>query len=719
LAALFLSAFVACAAFAADEAPDALAAAVRDAGQLKVLRLHNVTSPPNLRAFGLTLDGDGVYRAVAPPPNTPPGTPRRTATPSQLAAAMAQWTMSPRAVLPARRAPPPAAERAALERQREVGRQTARRLDAGAAGLATPNSFDARWGAMARPAGNSEPIRRSLLRVGAERLADGVMLPDKNAPPDTAPSAWKGLTRDQIEVRLIALTGDDAGIAARRAELIRLVVSGDSRQRERATELLGRLHDPALLPILLPALRRERDYHSRQVVSDALGAIVSGYKANNAGWSEFLDRAPPILNVMMKVSPDWSMNASMLKGMFMGLDLINLMSPADEKKFLAGFDDPRCLLTMLSMGDTSRIEHDAGVHSDSAALIYARYKELTAAGQPGLGAFLADPAVNSETKSTLLDRLTRYRFIGPELERDEQFRHVLPKVLFAKGSQVRSQTVFSVAVLAAGIPKADFAKNSMDFIRSSSAADARSAVAFFLLHPQMLTAAQRSELETRRDGLDDDLRRSLAAHRARPPVYDTWPKSGLEAALVFTQAGHADNFFRTLTRLGYSRARTRDGNQLFTRGGPGGTIRITATVFPSDEEGWAEDRAAVGKAIVARMSDPKYQVVIYRGHVGDYGAPVRDEQFKSKVFIDLACDSEDTSDRILASCHNCAFFGTNQTAEGAINNQFLPQALSALAARESYAQMSARFEKSMPKLFSRFTGTWSPALLWEAASNRY
>ena len=57
-------------------------------------------------------------------------------------------------------------------------------------------------------------------------------------------------------------------------------------------------------------MRRETDYNNRKVVADALGAIVAGYKAKEGGWSEFLDRAPPILNVMMKASPDWNYDSA-------------------------------------------------------------------------------------------------------------------------------------------------------------------------------------------------------------------------------------------------------------------------------------------------------------------------------------------------------------------------------------------------------------------------
>ena len=727
LLALFLAVLTAGSVMAADEAPDALAAAVRDAGQLKVLRVHELKAPPNLLNYGLTLDADGVYRAAAPPPNSPPGTPRRTATPGQLAAVLARWTLTPSAATLAARspAPPPGAAEAALAAHREVGRATDRRLNDAAGSLATPDGFDSRWGALnaagARPSGNSEPLRRGLLRLGAERLADGALLPRPGQPPEAAnASAWAGLSAGEIGDKMFDLRngGTDAEIAARKNELIRVVLSGDGESRGRALELLGRLHDESLLPILLPALRREKGYQNRRRAADALGAIVAGYKAKSGGWSEFLDKAPPILNVMMKTSPNWNFGTEMLRPLYMGLDLINLMEPADEKRFLAGFDDPRVLLMMLSLGDTSRIEHDAGVHSDSAALIYARYRELVAAGAPGLGAFLSDDAVAGETRATLLDRLNRYRFVGPELETDETFRRELPKILFGKGSHVYPNTVFSISVLAAGMPKAEFVRHSMDFIRSASAADARSAVAFFLLHPQMLTAAQRAELEKRGDGLDDALRASLAAHRARPPVYDGWPKSGVNAALVFTQAGHADNFFRALTKLGYRLERGPKGQSTYVHRDARGEIRLTALVTPSDKEGWALDRVGVGRAIVERMADPKYQVVIYRGHVGDYGSPVGDETFAGKVFVDLSCDSDTQSDKILGACKNCAFFGTNSTAEGSVNNAFLPQVLSALAARESFAQMSARFERSMPRLFHRFTGTWSPALLWAAATDR-
>ena len=700
---------------AADAPADALSAAVRDAGQLRVLRAHGLSAPPNLLAFGLTLDADGVYRAARPPEGAPPGTPRRTATPGQLAAALARVMLAPRA------AAPPAAS--PLARHADLARAADRRLSDTAAALSAPARFDAGFAPSPSglPPARAEALRRSLLRHGYERLADGAGLSGAGAPPEAgAPSAWSGLDRGQVSDRLIELGhGSDAGIAARKGELVRLAVSGGGEERIRALQLLGRLRDDSLLPVLLPALKNAKGFEDRRGAADALGALAAGYKAREGGWSSFVERAPPILNVMLKASPDWNFRSETLRGMFMGLDLINLMEPADQKRFLAGFDDPRVLLMMLSLGDTRRIERDAGVHSGSAALIYARYRELAGAGATGLGAFLADPAVSPATRALLLDRLNRYRLIGPELERDETFRRELPRLLFERRSRVWSTTVFSIGVLAAGLPKAEFARHAADYIRSATAEDARAAVAFFLLHPQMLSPEQRREVESRAGGLDAEVRAALAAHRAAPPMYERWPKGApLEAALVFTQAGHAQAFFKTLAGLGYRAARGPGGTTIFTRREAGREVRLTAAVFPSDKEGWAQDRAAVGRAVLERLRDPRWQVVVYRGHVGDYGKLSPDPAIFAKAFIDLSCDSDAEAAGVLGQCRDCAFFGTNQTSEGSVNNAFLPQVLSALAARESFAGMSRRFERSMPRLFSRYTGTWSPALLWEAASER-
>jgi hypothetical protein len=726
---LILALAAACSSARAADEHDALAAAVRRPDQLSVLRERGLTRPPKLNSYGLKLDADGVYRAGERPEGSPPGTPRKTPTTAQFSAVLARWLSShPADAGPAAAAPP--TPDAAVVAAHAQNRDRAAALGAG-------SRFDASFSpdAPALPAARREALRRGLLRFGAERLADGALLGPGGVPETGIPSAWSGLNHSQIDDALTALDrGGDGAIAGRRGELIRLLAAGDGEERGRALRLLGRLHDETLLPVLLPALRRETGFNNRKLAAEALAAIVAGFKAKEGGWDAFLDKAPPVLNVMFKAAPDWNYGTLLLNALYADLDLLNLMEPADEKRFLAGFGDPRVLLMMMSLGETGRIQRDAGVHSDSAALIYARYRELTAAGAPGLGAFLEDPAVSPSTRAQLLDRLNRYRLIGPELERDETLRRDLPKLLFGRGSQTYAQTVFSIAVLAAGMKKADFAKHSMDFIRGSSEADARSAIAFFLLHPQMLSAAQRRELEDRADGLDERVRESLAGYRAVPPVYSHWPKNKiLEAALVMTeQDNHVALFLRKLRSLGYASSTGHGGVARFTRRDARGEVRLSLFLFAANntaklerDRGWALDRPAVQAAVVAALGDPKYQVVAYRGHVGDYGTVPSDagRPFVGKVFIDLACDSESKSSGALSSgvmerCADCAFFGTNQTAEGVVNNIFLPEALAALAARESFADMNRRFQARMPRLFSRFTGSWSPARLWEAASNR-
>jgi hypothetical protein len=527
------------------------------------------------------------------------------------------------------------------------------------------------------------------------------------------------MTDSQIDGQLITLRqGGDEAIRERRAELIRLVNGGKGDQRGFAIQLLGRLHDESLLPILLPAIMREKDHHNRRMAAEALASLATSFKAKEGGWDAFLDKAPPVLNVMLKASADWSFNTATLNSLYTVTDLLNLMEPAGKKRFLAGFGDPRVMLMLLSLGDTTRINREAGVHSDSAALIYARFKELSAAGGPGLGAFLADGSVSAETRATVLDRLNRYKLIGPELERDEAFRRGLPAMLFAPDSKVIANTVFSVSVLAARMPKAEFAKHSMAYIRAAPARDARAALAFFLLHPQMLSAEQRAELNGRIDGLDAHMRDAMDEYRRTPSVYGHWPKTGpIDAALLMTQEGHAQLFMKTLASLGYKPEPAKGGATRYVRG----QVRLSVYRFASDKEGWAEDRDAVGRAVAERLRDPKFQVVVYRGHVGDYGkSPLGSDgtEARGKVFIDLSCDSDSQSAGVMERCQDCAFFGTNQTAEGAINNAFLPEALAGLSSRESFADMNRRFQAKLPKLFHRFTGSWSAARVWEAASGR-
>ena len=714
--ALLLALAVCAPAFAADG--DGLAV-VKNAGQQRVLREKGFDKPPSLRAYGLTLDADGVYRAATVPAGSPPGTPRRTIGAEQLSTILARWqSANGTAVLAAPPADGPVAPRAqdaaAVVAHGERRAAVERTMNDGADSLTVPQRFDDAFGrpAWTPPVHQREPLRRGLLRVGYERLSTG------EVPLESArPTSWDKLSSREIDDELFHLrgAGDDA-VRAKKAELVRLLTTGTGEQRGHALRLLGGLRDESLLPVLLPALMREKDHTNRRAAAEALAGLAVSFKAKEGGWDAFLDKAPPILNVMMKSAPDWKYGSSTLASLYAVTDLLNLMEPADKKKFLGGFGDPRVMLMILSLGNTERIGRTAGVHSDTAALVYARYKELSD-GAPALGAFMADPSVDAETRASLLDRLNRYKLIGPELKRDEAFRRGLPALLFAPGSKVLPNTVFSVAVAASTDPNAEFAHNSMAYLQSLPARDARAALSFFLLNPQMLDARQRADVNSRIDSLDPRMREELDEYRRKPSVYGYWPRTGpIEAALLMTQEGHARLFMKTLTDRGYKAERGSGGATRFTRG----NVRLSLYQFASDKEGWAVDSDAVARGIAERLRDPKFQVVVYRGHVGDYGkSPLSSgDSARGKVFIDLSCDSDSQSGEVMSACEDCAFFGTNQTAEGAINNAFLPEALDGLASRESFADMNKRFQAKMPRLFHRFTGSWSAARLWERAAAR-
>jgi hypothetical protein len=691
--------------------PDYLEA-VRHPVQQKVLRDNSLAKPPDLRRFGWTLDADGVYRSVS----VPAGTARRAASAEQLAAALARWqSANGTAILNrADTVLPPTPDAAVLAEHERRRARAATALHDDGENLTPAQRFDAAFPAnpAAIPPAAQDRMKTGLRLLGAQRLSEGAVDLSGNAKP----SAWEGMSSGQIDKELMAMDVDSSLIEPRRAELIRLVSSGGGWQRGKAIMLLGSLHDEALLPVLLPALMRETD-SNREHAAEALASIVANFKARQGGWSAFVEKAPPVLNVMFKSVTDWNYDGNVRVPLQTSFDLLNLMEPSDKKRFLAGFNDSRVLLMMMSLGDTTRIGREEGIHSDTAALMYARYKELSSQGGAGLGTFLTDPAMSQDTRAILLDRLNRYKFIGPELERDESLRRVLPALLFGPGSRVPASTVFSVSVLASGLPKAEFAKNSMAFIRGAPAKDTRAALAFFVLHPQMLTPDQRRELDAHLDGLDAHMREAMAQYRGTPSVYSYWPKTGpIDAALLMTQEGHAQLFMKTLTSRGYQAERGPGGAVRFRRG----QVRISVYQFASNSDGWALDRPALGRAVSERLRDSKYQVVVYRGHVGDYGRnPMSEsEKAKGKVFIDLGCDSNAESWIVMQHCDDCAFFGTNQTAEGVVNNAFLPEALEGLGARESFAAMERRFRAKVPKLVHRFTGSWSAAHLWEAAAQR-
>lgn len=521
---------------------------------------------------------------------------------------------------------------------------------------------------------------------------------------------------DDSDISNLLRKGDPQDISKVRARILPLTEFKSPRTRSKALQVLSLLHDESLTPLFLKHLNDD-DSLPRNYAARAIASILGTYKASSPGadWSVYLEKAPALLSSLALNTSLFNYEAS--HAIVQNLGYMNLMGEKQKEAFVGGFQDPQALLLLI--GGTSannEVDHDRGLHSSEAKVLYRRFKE-TSGGEP-LSRFLG--RYDTSARRKVIARLQRYDLLAGELKADPALAGTLEAAMFPTTLMgMSSEEMFALGKLLWQNQGSRFAQDILDRIQAPKDFDfnRQAAILYLILNERSLTAKQKDSLRSFSEELPLPAQKALQDRR-NMAFYARWPRGGMDVALLMTQAEHAYEFIRTLERHGFQRVGRSRGKEKverieFVRNARGGAIRLHLDVFPSSAGGWVSDKPLLQAMMADRYRDPKYQVVVYRGHGQEYAPKsLATLPSKDKVFIDLSCGSSYSAKDALSQCEDCAHFATTTTGVGTVNNVFLAEVLDLLADRATFPQMQARLETRLPRTAWRFTGTWSGAAFW-------
>ena len=483
-------------------------------------------------------------------------------------------------------------------------------------------------------------------------------------------------------------------IASGQQELVQMSDSKDPQVRAKAVASLGAKRDEDLAPLFIRKMNDSQP-EVRDAAAKAIGGFLALYKKETQedDWRTYMKASPPLLGALA-LSPDHAdLGRATYKVLYENISYGNRISDPEVTRMVRGMDDPRVLMIMMGVNDVSLVSQWTGMHTTDAVAYYTRIKTLTGGR---VSRMFTDPAIKTMTKVIVLARLVNFRQMEDALRSDSGMNRLLPDLLFEpeglRNNWIRSNEIWTIDDIARRVYGAGFYKSIIDRLPALTEGGRKAALAFLNAHPTRLSAAQRAAVAS-----------STAVQAQRgTTVYSTWPKSRLDVSLFMTKSlRYVDSMLNSLDKAGY---RIKSDQNLKTRKvelvRPGEVeIRLHMEIFDSNEENdwWALDHQALTDGIARAMKDPKQQVVIFRGHAGDYDSfQIGRVQSRDKIFADLSCYSDFRSEIAIRSCTNCDYFGTVGTSNGWNNDFLLPKLLSDLADQEEPEAMLEGYKRLLP-----------------------
>jgi hypothetical protein len=156
--------------------------------------------------------------------------------------------------------------------------------------------------------------------------------------------------------------------------------------------------------------------------------------------------------------------------------------------------------------------------------------------------------------------------------------------------------------------------------------------------------------------------------------------------------------------------------ELVKKGKPEIHLKIRVVATDEKHDWWSPDHDGTTGGLADAMRDPEAQVVMFRGHAGDYAfEPISRVRASGKLFIDLSCYSDFRSQSSIRHCEGCSYFGTTGTTNGPNNDAVMSVLIDDLPRRLPAEKLLERFKQAVPAGKYYMTGTGSAAAEWERA----
>ncbi|MBI3548821.1 MAG: HEAT repeat domain-containing protein [Elusimicrobia bacterium] len=489
-------------------------------------------------------------------------------------------------------------------------------------------------------------------------------------------------------------------------------------------------------------LKDEADVVRRRVIElmakHMNGLIPASPKAlgglkENPDLREFVAKAPDVFAMMasgLRTLPEFMWGTQEIEN---AVNALNYMKAEQKLAFfkgvanapgggLDGVENLKRMVVIPVILDRSSVSERTGFHGDSADALYAAALPLLKGAKMNIGDVLAAFGDKPVLQAHVLSRLNQLNIMAKEFARDPQVAKHFPALMFGNPNADHG-TVFSMFALASQGPQG---KGFVDDLFNSMKSHPLEASAFLSLQKGKLTAAQAQEVDR---VLEDYPRASRLLHQYKdyPAIYghDRWLGNKMSFYVAITQKEHLSPLLSALASDGFKRVGGSGAKTEYEGTLGGKTVRYQIELFKSDAEGWAVKRDEVADAMHRCLSDDTNHGCIFRGHAADYLSKARPELFRGAAFngkalVDGGCYSDGHEGIVMncrggADCRN-TFLGSTRRTSGAANTPFIREFVRALAHRMDYPTMHAMFQQKLPHLMDGFTGPWSPARLWRAAT---
>lgn len=358
-------------------------------------------------------------------------------------------------------------------------------------------------------------------------------------------------------------------------------------------------------------------------------------------------------------------------------------------------------------------------HALDASLYFKRLEALLAERNLSLPDFIAaeDPAGRDAARFFL--RAHAYDLLLPRLNAHPQEAGALAAWLFPDGGEAvvrerASQLEGLMTQLAAQGRRsgalAAFVTGLEARAAGASPALARRIAAYLAVNERLLPKTLRPGVDALKPLLPSGLLEDAGLVPSEP--YDLWPSDRWTFASHFASTGNFKAFLTSFQARGYALEPGATAREAALSKDFGGlTVRLTARLYPGDEEGFlrGEEAKRYLAAVRRDLRDPAVQGVMLRNHAQFRVVNLFDAKVTpGKLLLDGACRSAWDLQTLRRRCPTCSFIVNTGTGVGKVNGAAVAAVVEGLARGDGWSEIGEQWARSMPRTAARIQGPWTP-----------